>query len=55
MLQVHYALSTTPRSLLRGCFEHTKPSDAVVVGIFSKYEDQVALNVQHVIEVTENL
>lgn len=31
----------------RYAFTHIKPQDAVVVGMFTKYVDQVALNVQH--------
>ena len=34
----------------RFAFENIKPKDAVVVGMFPKYEDQIALNVQHTIE-----
>lgn len=30
-------------------FSHIKPKDAVVVGMFPKYQDQIALNVQHTI------
>ena len=30
-------------------FDNIKPIDAVVVGMFPKYEDQIALNVQHTI------
>lgn len=43
------------RAAFQFAFEHIKPTDAVVVGMFPKYEDQMALNVQHVIEVTKNL
>ena len=30
-------------------FDNIKPTDAVVVGMFDKYEDQISLNVQHAI------
>lgn len=34
----------------REAFANIKPHDAVVVGMFPKYEDQIRLNIQHVIE-----
>lgn len=43
------------REAFRFAFEHIKPMDAVVVGMFPRYEDQITLNVQHVIEVTKGL
>ena len=33
----------------RFAFDHVKPSDAVVVGMFPKYSDQVAQNVAHML------
>jgi len=34
-------------SAFRFAFENIKPKDAVVVGMFPKHEDQIALNVQY--------
>jgi hypothetical protein len=34
----------------RFAFDHIKPQDAVVVGMFPKYADQIALNVQHTLD-----
>ncbi|MGB2823269.1 MAG: hypothetical protein WBF17_19970 [Phycisphaerae bacterium] len=38
------------RRAFREAFENIKPIDAVVVGMFPKYVDQIALNVQYAIE-----
>ncbi len=35
------------RDAFRWTFRNIKPKDAVVVGMFPKYEDQIALNVEH--------
>jgi len=39
------------RDAFRYAFANIKPQDAVVVGMFPKYENQVALNVEHVLAV----
>jgi len=36
-------------------FERIKPSDAVVVGMFPKYLDQITLNVEHTIKACEHV
>ena len=38
------------RSAFAFAFSNIKPKDAVVVGMFPKYEDQISLNVQYTIE-----
>ena len=38
------------RQAFQEAFDNIKPTDAVVVGMFPKYADQAALNVQHAIE-----
>jgi len=38
------------RRTFREAFENIKPTDAVVVGMFPKYVDQISLNVQYAIE-----
>lgn len=35
------------RRTFQWAFDHIKPQDAVVVGMFPKYEDQIKLNVEH--------
>ena len=35
------------RRAFQWAFEHIKPQDAVVVGMFPKYEDQILLNAEH--------
>ena len=43
-------LCTTPKDVaaaFRFAFENIKPTDAVVVGMFPKGDDQIAMNVQH--------
>ncbi len=40
------------RQAFRWAFENIKPQDAVVVGMFPKYEDQIALNVEHAAATT---
>lgn len=35
------------RNAFRFAFENIKPTDAVVVGMWQKYEDQIAMNVEH--------
>lgn len=39
------------RAAYRHAFTHIKPTDAVVVGFFPKYEDQIALGIQYASEV----
>jgi hypothetical protein len=39
------------RAALRSAYEHIKPTDAVVVGMFQKYRNQVAENAQAVREI----
>ena len=41
------ATQEAAREAFRFAFANIKPQDAVVVGMFPKYEDQVALNVQY--------
>ncbi len=36
---------------LEFAFSNIKPQDAVVVGMFTKYQEQITLNVQHVKEI----
>ena len=43
------------RAAFREAFANIKPTDAVVVGMFPKYVDQIALNVQYTIEACEEL
>ena len=38
------------RDAFRFAFAHIKPTDAVVVGMFPKHLDQIALNVQHALD-----
>jgi len=38
------------RKAFRFAFDNIKPTDAVVVGMYPKHEDQIALNVQYAIE-----
>jgi len=38
------------KATFKWAFDHIKPSDAVVVGMFPKYIDQVKLNVQYTLE-----
>lgn len=40
----------TVREAFEFAFANIKPKDAVVVGMFPKYENQIALNVEHVLE-----
>ena len=39
------------REAFRYAFQRIKPTDAVVVGMFPKYLDQITLNVEHTIAV----
>jgi hypothetical protein len=47
----HCATPEDVRAAFRFAFQNVKPQDAVVVGMFPKYVDQVTLNVQYVREV----
>ena len=40
----------TVREAFEFAFANIKPKDAVVVGMFPKYDDQIALNIEHVLE-----
>ncbi|HEY3397200.1 MAG TPA: hypothetical protein VGM19_06005 [Armatimonadota bacterium] len=48
------ATQETVRDAFRYAFDSIKPQDAVVVGMFPKYEDQIALNVQYTLEACAN-
>jgi len=37
----------------RYAFEHIKPSDAVVVGIYPRYIDQIAINIEHTLRAID--
>ena len=43
------------QAAFRFAFENIKPKDAVVVGMFPKYVDQIALNVQYTLEATKGV
>ncbi len=41
------------RKAFEFAFENIKPTDAVVVGMFPKYEDQIRLNIEHSLAAIE--
>jgi hypothetical protein len=48
------ATQSDVRAAFQYAFSHIKPQDAVVVGMYPKYVDEVALNVQHTLYAIQN-